>query len=144
MTAFTDVLRAAILIVDDQQCNVRLLEYALRRAGYLAVASTTDPREAWALHRRNGYDLVLLDVQMPHRNGFEVMEELHGVEGERVAVLMLSADPTQRLRALEAGAAGFLSKPYLLAEVLTRVQRMLENLVPAVMPRPVAISCAAP
>ena len=143
MTAFTDVLRAAILIVDDQPCNVRLLEYALRRAGYLAVASATDPREACALHRRNGYDLVLLDVQMPQRNGFEVMEELHGVEGERVAVLMISADPSQRLRALEAGAADFLSKPFVLTEVVARVQRMLENLVPAVMPRPVAISCAA-
>ena len=119
MPGSTDAFGARILIVDDQECNVRLLEYALRRGGYVAVASTTDPLEVCALHRQNHYDLILLDLQMPRMNGFEVMEGLGNVEGEaRAVVLVLTADPAQKARALEAGASGFLSKPFVLAEVL--------------------------
>ena len=121
----TDAFHARILIVDDQDSNVRLLGYALRRGGYVAVASTTDPLEVCALHRQNHYDLILLDLQMPRMNGFEVMEGL-GCEDE-VAVLVLSADPTQRLPALEAGARDFLSKPFVLADVLKRVHMMLSR-----------------
>ena len=128
MLAPTDILGARILIVDDQQANLRLLEYALRRAGYLDVASTAEPLEVSALHRRNDYDLIILDLQMPHMNGFQVMEELMRVEGgERVVILVLSADPAQMIRAMEAGAAGFLSKPFVLAEVVLRVRLLLEK-----------------
>jgi DNA-binding response OmpR family regulator len=130
MPGSTDVFSARILIVDDQESNVRLLEYALRRGGYVAVASTTDPLEVCALHGQNRYDLILLDLQMPRLNGFEVMEGLGKVEGEeRVAVLVLTADPSQMVRALEAGARGFLSKPFVLTEVLQRVHLMLEKTV---------------
>ena len=130
MPGSTDVFRSRILIVDDQESNVRLLECALRRGGYVAVSSTTDPREVCALHRRNRYDLILLDLQMPRMNGFEVMEGLGKIEGEdMVAALVLSADPAQMVRALEAGAGSFLSKPFVLAEVLLRVRLMLEKTV---------------
>jgi DNA-binding response OmpR family regulator len=130
MPGCTEALRARILIVDDQESNVRLLEFALRRGGYVAVTSTTNPLDVCALHRENHYDLILLDLQMPLMNGFEVLEGLGKVEGEdSVAVLVLSADPSQKVRALEAGAREFLSKPFVLADVLLRVRLMLEKTV---------------
>jgi adenylate cyclase len=136
MPAAIDVLGARILIVDDQQANLRLLEYALRRAGYLGVASTTEPLEVSALHRQNHYDLIILDLQMPHMNGFQVMEELAKVErGKRAVILILSADPSQMTQALEAGATGFLSKPFVLAEVVLRVRLMLEERVSRSIPK---------
>ncbi len=145
MPESTDVFDARILIVDDQECNVRLLEYALRRGGYVAVASTTDPLEVCALHGQNRYDLIILDLQMPHMNGFEVMEGLRNVEGElRVAVLVLTADPAQMVRALEAGARGFISKPFVLAEVLLRVQLMLEKTVSREIEEPAPLMATAP
>jgi adenylate cyclase len=124
MPGSSDVLGARILIVDDQECNVRLLEYALRRGGYSALSSTTDPREVCALHHQNSYDLILLDLQMPRMNGLEVLEGLRNEAA--VSVLVLTADPTQMARALERGASGFLSKPFVLAEVLLRVRDLLE------------------
>jgi DNA-binding response OmpR family regulator len=146
MSTFTDAFLARILIVDDSDANVRLLEFTLRRAGYLAVSSTTEPLQVAALHRENPYDLILLDLQMPRMSGFEVLAALADVEEvERVAVLVLSADPSQRLAALQAGAADFLSKPFDLTEVLLRVRRLLEKrmrgaiavpLVPAAAPPP--------
>jgi CheY-like chemotaxis protein len=138
MPVSTDAFRARILIVDDQESNVRLLEFALRRGGYVAVASTTDPLEVSGLHRQNHYDLILLDLQMPRMNGFEVMEGL--ANEDKVTILVLSADPTQSARALEAGAMGFLSKPFVLADVLKRVHMML----PGDIEEPALILAAAP
>jgi DNA-binding response OmpR family regulator len=145
MPGSTDVFRAKVLIVDDQEANVRLLEYALRRGGYVAVSSTTDPLEVCALHRQIRYDLILLDLQMPRMNGFEVMEGLGKVEGEdKVAILVLTADPAQMARALEAGARGFLSKPFVLAEVLLRVHLMLEKTVSRDIEEPAPLPATAP
>jgi len=127
MSASPDVLRARILVVDDQQCNLRLLEFALRRAGYVGVASTSEPMEVCALQGLNDYALIILDLQMPQMNGFQVMEELRKIEcGKRIAILVLSADPAQKTRALAAGAASFLSKPFVLAEVVERVHDLLD------------------
>jgi adenylate cyclase len=145
MPAPTDILGARILIVDDQQANLRLLEYALRRAGYVGVTSTTEPLEVGALHRQNRYDLIILDLQMPHMNGFQVMEELARANGgEGVVILVLSADPAQMVRALESGAAGFLSKPFVLAEVVLRVRQMLEKTVSRSIPKPERLLATAP
>ena len=85
-----------ILIVDDQESNVRLLEYTLRRGGFTSVTSTTDPRAVTALHRDHHYDLILLDLVMPGMNGFQVMEGLAEFEesGE-LPVVVMSADPRQ-------------------------------------------------
>jgi len=118
-----------ILIVDDQVSNVRLLELALRRGGYVDVASTTDPTQVATLHLDAHYDLILLDLQMPGMTGFQVMQQLREAEGgtPRVAILVISADPALRLAALEAGANDFLSKPFLLTDVMDRVQTLVAN-----------------
>ncbi len=126
MPKCSDPLNAKILIVDDQESNVRLLEFALRRAGFAAVSFTTDSTEVCELHRLNGYALILLDLRMPRMDGFAVMAGLAGVTGhDHPAVLILSADPAQTVRALEAGANSFLSKPFVLTELLLRVKMLL-------------------
>jgi len=122
-----DILKAKVLIVDDQEANVLLLERMLSGAGYVSVASTLDPRAVCELHRKNRYDLILLDLQMPVMDGFEVMERLKEIEKDGyLPVLVVTAQPDHKLRALRAGAKDFVSKPFDLAEVLTRVHNMLE------------------
>ena len=122
-----EILRGKILIVDDQAANVALLEQMLRSAGYVSVASTTDPGQVSELHLLNRYDLILLDLQMPGMDGFQVMENLKQVEaGGYLPVLVVTAQPEHKLRALRAGARDFVSKPFDLAEVLIRVRNLLE------------------
>ena len=127
MIISSDILKASILIVDDQAANVSLLEQMLRGAGYVSIASTRDPREVCELHCKNRYDLILLDLQMPGMDGFQVMECLKEIEtGGYLPVLVITAKPDHKLRALKAGAKDFISKPFDLPEVLIRVYNMLE------------------
>jgi signal transduction histidine kinase len=127
MISSADVLRASILIVDDQKANVSLLEQMLHDAGYVSIASTMDPREVCELHSKNRYDLILLDLQMPGMDGFQVMEDLKKIETDGyLPVLVITALPGHKLRALKAGAKDFVSKPFDLGEVLIRVYNMLE------------------
>ncbi len=127
MVNAADILNARILIVDDLKANVRLLEGMLRGAGYASVESTTESGEVCGLHRKNRYGLILLDLQMPGLDGFQVMENLKeiGTDGY-LPVLVITAQPNHKLRALKAGAKDFVSKPFELAEVLARVHNMLE------------------
>ncbi|WP_431823763.1 adenylate/guanylate cyclase domain-containing protein [Burkholderia sp. F1] len=121
------ILDARILVVDDLEANILLLEEILHRAGYTHVASTMDASAVCELHRRNGYDLILLDLQMPGVDGFQVMERLKALEADSyLPVIVITAQPTHKLRALQAGAKDFISKPFDLAEVLMRVHNMLE------------------
>jgi len=127
MVNVPDILGASILIVDDQESNVSLLEQLLRETGYTCVASTTNPREVCALHRKNRYDLILLDLQMPGMDGFQVMAGLKTNEADGyLPVLVITAQPGHKLRALQAGAKDFISKPFDLVEVKTRIHNMLE------------------
>jgi PAS domain S-box-containing protein len=123
----SEILNASILIVDDQQANVMLLEQMLRSAGYLHVTSTMDPRTVCGLHAAHRYDLILLDLHMPDMDGFEVMEGLKEIETSGyLPVLVITAQPGHKLRALQKGAKDFVSKPFDLTEVHTRIHNMLE------------------
>jgi adenylate cyclase len=127
MREASDILAAKILVVDDQPANVLLLQRILGEAGYRSVTSTLDPRAVRALHEKDHYDLILLDLQMPGMDGFQVMEELKEIEtAGYLPVLVITAQPDHKLRALRAGAKDFISKPFDVAEVLTRVHNMLE------------------
>lgn len=121
----TETSGPRILIVDDQKSNVRLLEQTLRRAGFAEVTSTVEPRDVVDLHRQNHYDLILLDLQMPLMNGFQVMEQLQKDADDRLKILVLSADASQASAALEAGANSFFGKPFRLPEVVDRVRLVL-------------------
>ena len=121
------ILNARILIVDDQETNITLLEQMLQAAGYTAVSSTMNPHQVCALHRHHPYDLILLDLQMPGMDGFQVIEGLKTNEADAyLPVLVITAQPGHKLRALKAGARDFISKPFDLVEVRTRIHNMLE------------------
>jgi PAS domain S-box-containing protein len=123
----SDILGASILIVDDQDANVRLLEQLLSDAGYVCVTSTMNPHEVCALHCKNRYDLILLDLQMPGMDGFQVIDSLKTNDADGyLPVLVITAQPGHKLRALQAGARDFISKPFDLIEVKTRIHNMLE------------------
>jgi signal transduction histidine kinase len=124
-----DFLNASILIVDDQEADVCLLERTLRGAGYVSVTSTMDPYAVCDLHGENRYDLIVLDLKMPAMDGFQVMEALKAREfeaGDYLPVLAVTVEPGHKLRALNAGAKDFITKPLDLDEVLARVHNMLE------------------
>ncbi|MDO8464920.1 MAG: response regulator [Gallionella sp.] len=127
MISKQEILNASILIVDDQQSNVLLLGEMLRDVGYACVASTTDPYAVCELHKKNCYDLILLDLQMPGMDGFQVMEGLKEIEPDGyLPVLVITAQPAHKLRALATGAKDFVAKPFDLVEVQTRIHNMLE------------------
>lgn len=127
MISTADILNGKILIVDDLAPNIALLEQMLRRAGYVNITSSTDSTAVCELHLVNHYDLILLDLMMPGMDGFQVMENLKEIEtGSYLPVLVITAQPDQKLRALKVGAKDFVSKPFDLAEVLIRVHNMLE------------------
>lgn len=122
-----ELLKANILICDDQESNIALLEQMLGQAGYTGVSSTMKPQEVCALHRKNRYDLILLDLQMPVMDGFQVIEGLKtNADDAYLPVLVLTAQPGHKLRALQAGAKDFVSKPFDLVEVRTRIRNLLE------------------
>ena len=126
MVELSEILNAKCLVVDDKEANVLLIVEVLRGAGYTQIASTMDPRAVCDMHRANRYDLILLDLQMPGMDGFEVMEGLRATESGYIPVLAITAQPAHKQRALEAGAKDFVSKPFDLAELLLRVHNLLE------------------
>jgi PleD family two-component response regulator len=127
MANLPDILNASVLIVDDREPNVTLLAQILSEEGYTRVTTSTEPRQVCALHQRNRYDLILLDLQMPGMDGFQVMDGLkaNGSDGY-LPVIALTAQPDHKVRALKAGARDFISKPFELVEVTTRIHNMLE------------------
>ena len=127
MITNAEITAARILIVDDQDSNVMLLESLLGDAGYTNFQSTMNPEEVCALHRKIGFDLILLDLQMPIMDGFQVLAGLKtNISDPYVPVIVLTAQPGHKLQALQSGAKDFISKPFDLIEVKTRIHNMLE------------------
>ncbi len=127
MVSAADICAARILVVDDKEDNLRLMEGMLRVAGYTRVESTSDPSAVCDLYERNRYSLILLDLQMPGMDGFAVMEALRKVEADGyLPVIVITAQPSHKLRALAAGARDFLGKPFDMAELRARVRNSIE------------------
>ena len=120
-----------ILIVDDEETNVQLISSVLVKAGYTDLVSTTDARKVALLYTEQQPDLVLLDLRMPHLDGFEILADLRRLtpKDSFVPVLVLSADVAREAlrRALEAGANDFLTKPFELWEILLRIRNLLHT-----------------
>lgn len=122
-----DILNARILVVDDQQANVSLLTEMLASAGYTQVFSTLDSTVVCRMHRETPFDLILLDLQLPGMDGFQVMEGLKANSTDSyLPVLVITAQPGHKLRALHAGAKDFVSKPFDLVEVKARIHNLIE------------------
>ena len=127
MVTQAEIQQSSILIVDDQEPNIQLLEQLLTDSGYTRVSSTKDPASVSAMHREKRFDLILLDLQMPGMDGFQVMESLKAnQEDNYLPVIVITAQPGHKLRALQCGARDFISKPFDLVEVRTRIRNMLE------------------
>ncbi len=127
MLTASEIHQGKILIVDDQETNILLLERILRGAGFISLTSTKDSSEVCDLHREYCFDLILLDLQMPGMDGFQVMEALQEIEhGGYLPVLVVTAQPNHKLHSLQVGAKDFISKPFELAEVVARVRNMIE------------------
>ena len=123
---FTD---AKILIVDDEQGNIRVLERMLNAVGYHNITSTTDSRSTPDLYQVMHPDLILLDIKMPGFSGFDVMNALRPLETESylpILVLTAQLDTETRLKAIKAGAKDFVNKPFIMEEMLARINNLLE------------------
>ncbi|MBC8320881.1 MAG: response regulator [Bacteroidetes bacterium] len=122
---------ANILIVDDKQANIDVLTGLLEIKGYTDIYTTTDPRNTLSIVKKREPDLILLDLMMPHLNGYQVMEQLkaHLPADSYVPILVLTADLTNeaKQRALSGGAVDFLTKPFDLTEVDLRIKNLLET-----------------
>jgi putative two-component system response regulator len=128
MSLTEELIASRILIVDDNEINVQLLEAVITGAGYTEVISITDSRRAEDLYRTYRPDLVLLDLNMPYCDGFQVLEQFHRIEGSSyLPVLVLTAmqDNETKLKALGYGAQDFLTKPFNRLEILTRIKNIL-------------------
>jgi putative two-component system response regulator len=124
-----ELTSARLLVVDDEPANVRLMQRLLERAGYTQLRTTSDSREALDLYREFEPDLVLLDLHMPHLDGFAVMAGLAALASDDayLPILVLTADITQkaRERAFLLGASDFVGKPFEQMEVLLRIRNLL-------------------
>ncbi|HEY8259127.1 MAG TPA: HD domain-containing phosphohydrolase [Gemmatimonadales bacterium] len=122
---------ARILVVDDEEHNVKTMARVLRSAGYQHVTTTTDATEFLTLYRQQHPDLILLDLHMPKRDGLEVLEELRGAAGPQtyLPVLVITGDTSAgaRRKALLAGAKDFVTKPFEADELLLRIHNLLET-----------------
>ena len=120
-----------ILIVDDKVSNIGVLEGLLEELGYCNIKSTTDSRLASGLFNSFKPDIILLDLMMPHMDGFEVMAALRSQipANTYLPILLLTADKTTEVkeRALSEGAKDFLTKPFELKEVELRIHNILET-----------------
>ena len=129
------ITQATVLVVDDEESNVRLLRRMLARAGFTDVRATSDPREVAALVAESEPDVVLLDLHMPERDGFQVLEDLApytrgtGTKGVPLPVIMLTGDssPAVKRHALALGAKDFVAKPFDAPEVVLRINNLLET-----------------
>ncbi len=122
-------LDARILVVDDVESNVLLLQNLLRQQGYANVHATTDPKVVATMHETEPFELILLDLQMPECDGFAVMEQLQsGLKGDFLPVVVVTAysDTENRLKALGQGARDYITKPFIVAEVIHRIRNYLE------------------
>lgn len=123
------VLDGKILIIDDEPSNVKLLEKFLRISGFTSLMGVTDSREAKKLYMEFKPDIVLLDLDMPYLDGFDVMKELQAVGGEYLlTVLVLTGrdDHQTCLNALQAGAQDFVTKPFEPLEIINRIRNILK------------------
>jgi putative two-component system response regulator len=122
---------ARVLLVDDQELNLRVLKQTLERAGLGNITVTTDPFAVAPLVALHTPDLIVVDLHMPYLDGFAVMEGLRPQldDAGYLPVLVLTADVTDeaRRRALESGARDFLTKPIDPIEVILRTRNLLET-----------------
>jgi DNA-binding response OmpR family regulator len=116
-----------ILIVDDEPRITAFLEQGLRAQGFI-TAVADDGDQATALARDDDFDLVLLDVGLPGRDGFQVLREIRA-RGEKLPVILLTArdEIRDRVAGLDSGADDYMPKPFSFQELLARIRARLRD-----------------
>lgn len=117
-----------VMIVDDEPVNTKVVSRLLQLEGYSRFVTTHDPFEATALATNRQPDLILLDLMMPGKSGYEILEELRADPAfaiTPVVILTAAADRESRARALKLGAADFVTKPVDPSELAPRVGNLL-------------------
>ena len=121
--------QARILLIDDEPANLKLLERILRHEGYTNLVSIQDPRLVVLTYKQEPTDLILLDINMPYLNGYEVMDQLFGLQDPLMPPIVVLTAQSGRdflMKALQSGARDFISKPFDRFELLARVRNMLD------------------
>ena len=120
---------ARMLIVDDESANLKLLERLLNSHGYSNIDLVSDAREVVAHYQAIRPDLILLDINMPYLDGYQVMEQLQALDDPLlppIVILTAQHDKSYLLRALSAGARDYVTKPLDANELLMRVRNLLD------------------
>lgn len=118
-----------IFIIDDEPTNLKLLDRMLSSQGYQDLVLIDDPRLVIGRYQATRPDLILLDINMPHLDGYQVMAQLKALNDPLLPpILILTAQHSKDtlLRALAAGARDFVGKPFDRNELLMRVRNLLE------------------
>lgn len=130
MATEKDIKESRILIIDDEQTNITLIEKVLELDGYQNFISTSDSTKAIELYQQHRPHLILLDLNMPVFDGFDVMNQLAAIESEdnfpSILVLTAQIDRDTRIRALNGGAKDYVHKPFDRVELLSRIRNQLE------------------
>ena len=117
-----------ILVIDDEPANLKLLDKMLRGQGYQHLTLVSDPRNVLQVYQETQPDLILLDINMPHLDGYQVMEQLRGLNDPLLPPIVILTSAHGRghlLKALAAGARDFITKPFDRIELLVRVRNLL-------------------
>ncbi len=126
---------ANILIVDDEAANITLFEKILTMKGYNNIVTTYEPVEVIALQQKHDFDLILLDINMPEMNGYEVLEQLYNCGYfNHTQVIATSGDisPDNIKKALNSGFADYITKPMRIEDVLEIAEKALQKNTPAI------------
>jgi len=125
----TEPINDCIFIVDDEPSNLKLLDRMLHGQGYQNLVLVEDPREVLDRYHEMRPALILLDINMPHLNGYQVMEQLKALNDPLlppIVILTAQHGKEHLLRALAAGARDFIGKPFDRNELLMRVRNLLD------------------
>ena len=120
-----------ILLVEDQFINQKLMKNVLEKGGY-EVIPASDGESALKLLRENKYDIILMDIQMPELNGYEVAKkfrEMEKVSGEFTPILAMTANSLagDREKSLESGMDDYIAKPLNMVEINARIEALLKK-----------------
>jgi len=125
----SEQLKAKILIVDDEPANILLFSKILQAAGYESLTTTLNPCETSSLQQKHGFDLILLDINMPEMNGFEVLKQLgdsNSLNNTKVIATSGNIEPEYVKKALDAGFVDYITKPMRMNDILDKVHGVLQ------------------
>ena len=118
-----------IMIIDDQAFNLKVLDKMLRAEGYTNLELIPDSRDTIDLYKKKRPDLIMLDLNMPHLDGYQIMEELKKIDGNNtppIVVLTAQSSKEHKRKAEALGAKEFITKPLDLRALTVKIEALLK------------------